>query len=111
MSCTMLFRWLRGTFNHKRSRSSQKNKSLRTRPRTSRPRVEPLEDRFLPSINIGPNVNISRASGNQNEETIAISPLVNSQGQHDLFEASNDEGAPIPAFGLLGAFSHDGGKT
>ena len=65
----MLFRWLRGTFNRKHSRSSQKYK---TRTRTSRPRVEPLEDRFLPSINIGPNVNISRAQGNQNEETIAI---------------------------------------
>src|SRR6266849_4307414 len=104
----MLFRWLRGTFHRKHSSSGQKYK---TRTRTSRPRVEPLEDRFLPSINIGPNVNISRATGNQNEQAIAINPNVNSLGHHDLFAVSNDEGAPIPAFGLSAAFSHDGGVT
>jgi hypothetical protein len=74
--------------------------------------VEALEDRYLPSINIGPNVNISRALGNQNEQAIAMSPLIDPiTGQHDLFAVSNDEGAPIPAFGLSAAFSRDGGVT
>jgi hypothetical protein len=69
--------------------------------------VEPLEDRVLPSINIGPNINISRAAGNQNEQAIAINPL----NPNQLFAVSNDEGAPIPGFGLSAAFSNDAGKT
>jgi hypothetical protein len=68
--------------------------------------VEYLEDRFLPSINIGPNVNVSRQAGNQNEETIAINPL----NPNQLFEVSNDESSPL-TIGLLGAFSNDGGTT
>jgi hypothetical protein len=102
----MLFRWIRGTFNRKPSRSERTSKLSRIRAKTYRPKVEYLEDRFLLSINVGPNVNISREAGNQNEATIAINPLFPNQ----IFVASNDEASPI-GFGLLAGFSNDGGKT
>src|SRR5919109_148898 len=101
----MLFRWIRGTWNRKRSRLARQGKSKVLR-RNWRPRLEYLEDRFLPSINVGPNVNISREAGNQNEETIAINPL----NPNQLFELSNDESSPL-TIGLWGGFSNDGGKT
>src|SRR5207302_9994447 len=66
-SCAMLlFDWL-GTIKRKHRWSAGKSKSSRLRARTRRPQVEALEDRFLPSIVVGPNVNISRSLGNQNE--------------------------------------------
>jgi hypothetical protein len=104
----MLSRWLRG-FSHRNlffnSRLTQGRQRLEQR-KTRRPNVEYLEDRCLPSITVGPNINISRELGNQNEATIAMNPT----NPLNLWAMSNDENTALSG-GLFGAVSFDGGGT
>jgi len=85
----MLFHWFRGP-NRKRSAKGRKSKSSLVRAKTWRPQVEYLEDRFLPSITVGPNVNISQLPGNQNEASLAINPT----NPSNIVAWSNEENAP-----------------
>src|SRR5262245_47299852 len=39
-----------------------------------RPRLEALEDRWLPSLTVGPNVNMSKMLGPEGEASLAINP-------------------------------------
>jgi hypothetical protein len=59
-----------------------------------------------PTLTVGPNVNVSKAAGNQNEAGIAVDPT---NPQH-LFMAMNTDASAFPD-GLLGAVSTDGGAT
>lgn len=59
-----------------------------------------------PAPTVGPNVNVSKAAGNQNEAGIAVDPT---NPQH-LFMAMNTDASAFPD-GLLGAVSTDGGAT
>jgi hypothetical protein len=82
----------------KRLFSSRPSKScLRWR----RLQLERLEDRIVPttSLVVGPNVNITKATGNQAETTISINPT----NPKDLFESDTVSTA--------GHFSTDGGLT
>jgi hypothetical protein len=70
------------------------------------PRLEALEDRFMPSVTLGVenNVNISQLTGNQNEDAIAMDPM----HPNRLFATANND--PTNA-GLFTAYSTDGGAT
>jgi hypothetical protein len=72
-----------------------------------RPEVEPLESRCLLSVSVGPNVNISRRFGNQNEAAIAVNPTDPNQ----LVVVSNEERLIGTRGGLFEASSSDGGRT
>lgn len=67
-------------------------------------RSEPLEPRLLYATSIGvPQVvNVSRMSGQQAEESIAVNPT----NPNEMFLAANEDGTS-----LLGAVSEDGGAT
>lgn len=78
--------------------------AFRARSRSKRgqrkPTLESLEGRdLLTSLGVGPNVNITRAAGNQGESTISIDPTNPSR----LFEADTLSSA--------GRYSTDGGAT
>jgi hypothetical protein len=104
----MLLPWLRqavgGKFVSRKRLSRPASKPNRSR---LRPRIELLETRFAPAIFAGPNVNITRFPGNQNEAAIAMDPT----NTLHLFETSNDESSASTSGGLLTAFSTDGGAT
>jgi hypothetical protein len=57
-------------------------------------------------LTAGPNVNVTKTAGNQNEAGIAADPT----NPTHLFLASNDDSAAFPD-GLIGAVSSDGGAT
>jgi hypothetical protein len=99
-----MFRWFRSFANRKLSRTAQKTK--RRPQKTWRLMVENLEDRFLPSISVGPNINISRFLGNQNEPTLAMNPT----NPLNLFASANNDNTAVTG-GLFAAFSFDGGTT
>src|SRR5262249_36271514 len=86
------------------SRTAPKIK--RRTQKTWRLMVESLEDRFLPSISVGPNINISRFLGNQNEPTLAMNPT----NPLNLFASANNDSTAVTG-GLFAAFSLDGGNT
>jgi hypothetical protein len=69
--------------------------------RRFRPRLEQLEDRIAlnPSLLVGPNVNITKAAGNQAESTISINPT----NRLNLFESDT--------LSTVGRYSTDGGQT
>jgi hypothetical protein len=74
-------------------------RALSTRRTKPRLQVEPLEDRWVPSlVTVGPNVNITRQAGNQAESAIAINPT----NPSNLFAVSN---------GSIYKFSTNGGST
>jgi hypothetical protein len=99
-----MFRWFRGLAYQKLSRFNPKPK--RRAQKTWRLMVESLEDRFLPSISVGPNINISRFLGNQNEPTLAMNPT----NPLNLFASANNDSTAVTG-GLFAAFSNDGGST
>lgn len=77
-----------------------------------RPRLEDLERREMPtvSISVGPSIDISRALGNQTEQSIVVNPL--NPNQVFAFANSDDialTGTFVP--GLFSAWSADGGVT
>jgi hypothetical protein len=104
----MLLPWLRqavlGKFGPRKRLSRPAGK--RHQPRI-RPRLEILETRFAPAIIGGPNINITRFPGNQNEAAIAMDPT----NTLNLFEVSNDESSASTTGGVLAGFSTDGGVT
>jgi hypothetical protein len=59
-----------------------------------------------PTLTVGPNINVSKTAGNQNEAGIAVDPTNPSH----MFMAMNTDAAAFPD-GLLGAVSTDGGGT
>jgi hypothetical protein len=109
-----MFNWVRSLFHPPKTKPLAGGRRSSRRLFPSIPRLEPLEDREVLSIvgtfsgpattTVGPNVNISRALGNQNESTIAVNPLNPSQ----LFAAANQE---TLASGIYMATSSDGGVT
>lgn len=74
-----------------------------TKPARSRfsvlPRLDLLEDRTVPSLSVGANVNITKLAGSQAESTISINPT----SPANLFE--------IDTISRAGHFSTDGGAT
>jgi hypothetical protein len=67
--------------------------------------VEVLENRWLPStLTVGPNVNMDKLTGNQNEATLVINPT----NMNNLVGFSNDEAA---SGGVRIYVSNDGGTT
>src|SRR5260370_36037258 len=68
----IMVRWFRGLANQKLSRFNPKPK--RRGQKTWRLMFESLEDRLLPSISVGPNINISRLLGNQKGPNLAMNP-------------------------------------
>ena len=99
-----LFHWFRKT-NRKHAYPGRKNKSSLVRAKAWRPQVEYLEDRFLPSITVGPNVNISQLPGNQNEASLAINPT----NPSNIVAWSNEENSTKG--GVREYISNDGGAT
>lgn len=91
-----------------RRRSTQPAGPRRPRPaaRSFRPRLEGLEDRFLPStvVGVGTNTNLSKMAGNQNEGVIAVNPA----NPNNLFVVGNNESTTN---GLFLAASLDKGQT
>lgn len=64
-----------------------------------RPFVELMEERTVPSVTIGPNVNVTQLAGNQAESTISINPT----NPLNLFECDT--------LSNIGHYSTDGGQT
>ena len=98
-----MFTWLREMFASRANRVATKLTKLRKQRRAdprrrTLPRVEALEDRFLPVLSVGPNVNIIQASGSQAETAIAVNPT----NKNNLFATCN---------GDFYKFSMDGGVT
>ena len=58
----------------------------------------------LPRITVSTNVNVSRTSGNQAEQTVAVNPT----NPHNIVVISND---PSPGPGLFESITFDGGTT
>ena len=72
----------------------------KTRPdRRVRPRLELLETRVVPSFSVGPNFNITKTAGNEQETSITINPT----NPQNLFASSTS--------GFNQYFSMDGGAT
>ncbi|MBI3468512.1 MAG: exo-alpha-sialidase [Planctomycetes bacterium] len=69
-----------------------------------RPRVELLETRWLPSLTVGPNVNVSKLQNNQSEASIAINPT----NVNNLVAFSNEFAV---ASGIRVYVSNNGGTT
>src|SRR2546422_4110138 len=70
---------MQSTWWHRLTSWSSKLSSRNGRPISCprpafRPWVEQLEDRCVPSLIVGPNVNISRVPGNQAEASMVINP-------------------------------------
>jgi subtilisin-like proprotein convertase family protein len=86
-----------GLRNLLRTRSNRRKRSLQVGAVT-----EVCETRMLLTLTVGPNVNLSRLPGNQDESAIIVNPN-NSQ---QLFASSNNA-----AGGLFAARSIDGGAT
>src|SRR5690349_4973194 len=85
--------WLR-----RKSRMSRQARLVRAR-HSARPCLERLEDRIVLSVTVGPNINITKMTGNNAETTISINPT-NSQ---NLFEDDT--------ISVVGHYSLDGGST
>lgn len=83
-------RFFRGSFQLSRRCSARMSRRLG---------VEPLEDRTVPSLTVGPNINITQALGSQAESTIAINPT----NPLNLFECDT--------LSNVGHYSLDGGTT
>jgi hypothetical protein len=64
-----------------------------------RPRLEQLEDRSVPSVTVGTNINITHAPGSQAESTISINPT----NPQNLFECDT--------LSNVGHYTLDGGAT
>ena len=77
---------------------SRQAKFVRTR-RSARPCLERLEDRIVLSVTVGPNINITKMTGNNAESTISINPT----NTLNLFEDDT--------FSTVGHYSLDGGTT
>jgi hypothetical protein len=103
----MLLPWLLGSLAAGRRTAGRRRAAKRQAAARFRPRVELLETRFAPAILAGPNVNITRFPGSQNEAALAMNPTNPLQ----LFETSNDSFLASGTGGLLVAFSTDGGIT
>ncbi len=77
-----------------------------------RPRVELLEERELPAlvVNVGPNIDVTQAVGNQREQSVAINPR--NSNQVAIFANIEDiTGDGAADDGVIEAWSKDGGQT
>src|SRR5262249_35731693 len=95
----------------------------RARKRSRRPFVphlEILESRHCPTTLTSTDpVNFSQMLDNQSDETLAISPVTNPDGTHNMFFASTSwhggfdsaQYPPSGANGLFFRYSHDSGQT
>src|SRR5262249_62263154 len=81
----------------KQSPTSPKHTSSRSR--TVRLSLEPLEVRVTPTMTVGPNINVTKSAGNEQETSITVNPT----NPQNLFATSTS--------GVNQFFSLDGGAT
>jgi hypothetical protein len=97
----MFIAWLRNTLARDRNQSPISGRTFRRgstpRPRRTSLAVEALENRLVPSLTVGPNINITKSSASDAETAIAVNPTniknlcVVSTAQ-DIFKYSMDGG-------------------